>query len=85
VRLAPDVALEVVDGSAVVLHLTRCEYFDLNEVATRIVQLVGSGASSDAVAHTLAVEYDVEPERVADDVSSTIRELVDLGILSRDG
>jgi hypothetical protein len=84
VRLAPDVALEVVDGSAVVLHLSRCEYFDLNQVATRIVQLVESGTPSREVARVLASEYEVEPERVEADVADTIAELVDLGILSRD-
>jgi hypothetical protein len=84
-RLASDVALEIVDGSAVVLHLTRCEYFDLNQVATRIVQLVDTGASTDDVANALAAEYDVELERAADDVTRTVEALVGLGIFENDG
>lgn len=86
---APDAILEGEDevvfrdlgGEAVILHLGTATYFGLNEVGTRVWQLLGERLSLDAVCARLAEEFDAPRERIDADVAALVSQLVAKGLL----
>jgi hypothetical protein len=82
----PDAVLfQEVAGEAVLLNLQTEQYFGLNEVATRALQLLQRDGRLAVVFETLAREYDVAPERLSEDLVALIRDLeaADLVVIER--
>jgi len=76
-KLNPDVVFRDLDGEAVLLDLASGTYFGLNEVGTRIWQLVSDGRDEPAIVDIVASEYEADPATVARDVSRLLEELRD--------
>lgn len=76
-----DVAFEVLDGEAVVLNLQTGIYFSLNEVGTRIWQLLEEHERVEPVIEAMLAEYEVEREVLEADVSRLVSELSEKGLL----
>lgn len=74
-RLSPDVVFRNLDGEAVLLDLGSGTYFGLNEVGTRIWQMIEAGDDEPAIVSTLAAEYAAEPAAIAADVERLLGEL----------
>jgi hypothetical protein len=74
-KLSPDVVFRDLDGEAVVLDLGSGTYFGLNEVGTRIWQLVAEGRESSTIIEIVSSEYDADRSTVAADVARLIEEL----------
>jgi hypothetical protein len=55
----------------------------LNDVGSRIWQLVGSPATTDQIADVIAREFDVAPERAAADVTEFLGALDARGLIRR--
>jgi hypothetical protein len=82
----PDAVLfQEVAGEAVLLNLQTEQYFGLNEVATRALQLLQQDGRLAVVFETLAREYDVAPERLSGDLVALIRDLETAGLVVVDG
>jgi hypothetical protein len=79
--MASDVLYRQVDGESVVLDLKTERYLGLDEVATRMWQLITGSESVQAACEALLQEYDVEPERLRRDLSGFIQELLELGLV----
>lgn len=71
------------DGKAVILQMRSGRYLGLDEVGTRMWTLLADGKSSQAVAGRLAEEYNVEEERVRQDLAAFIGRCCERGILER--
>lgn len=72
---------EMPDGDSVFINLETEQYFGLNEVGTRMWKtLIASDTVADAYDALLA-EYDVEPERLREDLEGLLASLVDQGLL----
>ena len=71
----PNVVFRDLDGEAVLLDLTSGTYFGLNEVGTRVWQLVHDGHDEARIVETLAAEYEADRRVIAQDV---VRLLADL-------
>jgi hypothetical protein len=74
-RLSPDVVFRNLDGEAVLLDLGSGTYFGLNEVGTRIWQLVDAGHEVPAIIDALAAEYASDRGTIAADVARLLDEL----------
>jgi hypothetical protein len=74
-KLSPDVVFRDLDGEAVILDLGSGTYFGLNEVGTRIWQLVADGREPSAIVEIVASEYDADVEAIAADVARLLDEL----------
>ena len=74
--LAPDQS-----GQAVILGLKDGIYFELNEVGTRIWQLLQQPRSLQSVLDTLLMEYDVSPTQCEADLIKLARELLRRGLV----
>ncbi len=78
---APDVVIRDLDGEAVVLDLSTGTYFGLNDVGTRMWQLVEQHGTLAEVLDALAQEFDAPIERIEADFREFIALLVTRGLL----
>jgi len=65
----------------VILHVERGIYFGLDEVGTRIWELIEDQASIDAIAVSLATEYEVSLEQAGADATRLVEELLANGLI----
>ena len=81
VRPGEDVLFQELDGEAVLLDMTSEQYFGLNEVGTRIWQLIDTHHDLNAVFQAMSEEYAVEPEQLRRDLDGFVEELSTAGLL----
>lgn len=70
------------DGESVFINLESEQYFGLDEVGTRMFEVLTSSDSIGDAYETLLAEYDVEPDRLREDVEALVRSLLDQGLVS---
>lgn len=80
-KLSPDVVFRNLDGEAVLLDLGSGTYFGLNEVGTRIWQMVEGGHDAPAIVDALAGEYAADRATIAADVERLLDELRSRGLI----
>jgi hypothetical protein len=73
--LSPDAMAREVGGELVILHLGSGTYFGLDEVGTRIWQLLGEGLTPALVCNRLEGEYEVPRETLERDLVALLDEL----------
>ncbi len=81
ITLSPDVISQEVSGETVLLDLESENYFGLDEVGTRIWQLIESAGDLETIFNTLLEEYDVEKEELLSDLSDLVGEIEKLGLV----
>ena len=81
-KLSDEVLSQEVNGETVLLDLEGESYFGLNEVGTRIWQLLQSEHSVAGMVDSLSVEYDVSREQLESDVSDLLDKLTEAGLVS---
>jgi hypothetical protein len=82
VRIADDVISRVLEGEAVILGLGTGTYFGLDEVGTRIWQLIEERGRVTEILARLVEEYDVEPEQCERDLLRLLGELKCRGLIA---
>jgi hypothetical protein len=80
----PDAMTSSVGVETVILHFTAGTYFGLDEVGTRIWQLVQTRRSVREIRDTLLEEYDVDEARCARAVDSLLASLAEHGLITTD-
>ncbi len=81
ITLSPDVISQEVSGETVLLDLESENYFGLDEVGTRIWQLIKETNDLEAIFNTLLAEYDVSEERLQGDLDALLGEIAGLGLV----
>jgi hypothetical protein len=84
IQVSGDVVARNLMGEAVLLDLATGTYFGLDEVGTRIWQLVERHESLEPVIAALLDEYDVEEPAVRADLERLIGELSKKGLVRID-
>ena len=74
-RVLPSTLFREVQGEGVLLQLDTGEYFGLDEIGTRIWQLLVEKGDLAAVETALVDEYDVDATTLADDLNRIVQEL----------
>jgi Coenzyme PQQ synthesis protein D (PqqD) len=74
-KINPDVVFRDLDGEAVILDLESGTYFGLNQVGTRIWQLIGEGHDQPRIVEIISAEYEADRTTIAQDVSRLLAEL----------
>jgi len=82
ITLSPDVISQEVSGETVLLDLESENYFGLDEVGTRIWQLIKETNDLKAIYDTLLTEYDVKEERLQQDLDTLRSEISGLGLIT---
>ena len=81
-NISKEVLSQELNGETVLLDLQGESYFGLNEVGTRIWQLIQSGQTVDETLSTLSDEYDVSRLQLESDVSELLDKLTEAGLVS---
>ena len=81
ITLSPDVISQEVSGETVLLDLESECYFGLDEVGTRIWQLLKDTSDLQLIYNTLLEEYDVEEQQLQSDLEALLTEISDLGLI----
>jgi hypothetical protein len=76
-----DVVSRVIDGEAVLLDLASGRYLGLNEVATRVWELLGEGKTIGAVRAALLDEFEVPAEVLEGDLEKLFADLLARGLI----
>jgi hypothetical protein len=80
-RPSPDVVWRDLEGEAVLLDLVSGIYFGLNEVGTRIWQMLDEGCDVSRVIDVIASEYDADRSEVEKDLRALLGELHKRGLV----
>ena len=75
------VMVRFLDREAVLLNLETEQYFGLDEIGTRMWQLVTASPNIDAAYLELLAEFDVEPELLRSNLMELLSRLVESGLL----
>lgn len=76
-----DVLIQEVGGEAVLLDLASERYFGLDQVGTRIWQLIEEIGQLRAIHARLCVEFDAEPLRIEQDLLRLASDLGEAGLV----
>jgi hypothetical protein len=74
----------IVDDEAVILDLDRGVYFGLNDVGTRVWQLVGEGRQLGSICAAIVEEFEVAPDEAQPDVDAFVADLLANGLIQAD-
>jgi hypothetical protein len=83
-RISPDVLSQEVGGETVLLDLAGETYFGLNEVGTRVWQLLKQDHGFIDLLDVLEAEFDVSRERLETDIAELLDQLEQAGIVERE-
>jgi hypothetical protein len=81
ITVAPDIVFREVDGEAVILNLESGVYFGLDQVGTRIWQLIQEHGSLQTVFETMCDEFDVRSDALERDLLGLMDELCAKGLV----
>lgn len=82
-KVSPDVRYRVIDDEAVVVRQGEGDVLVLNEVAARVLQLVGEGLSPSEIGDRLSSEYEASEAAIRNDVDRFLEELATLHVIER--
>ncbi len=82
ITIAPDVISQEVSGETVILDLNSEHYFGLDEVGTRIWQLIEEKGELQAVFDQMLAEYEVEEAQLLEDLGALVRQVADIGLVT---
>jgi hypothetical protein len=82
VTISPEVLFQEVGGEAVLLDLASETYFGLDDVGTRIWQLLQENGELVAIRDRMLEEYEVEAARLEEDLLSHIERLAEAGLVT---
>jgi hypothetical protein len=75
VIISPDVLTQEVSGEMILLDLSKEQYLGLNDVGTKVWQLLQEGKNLEMVFETLLEEYDVDAELLKSDLNQLISDM----------
>lgn len=81
ITVPTDVLFRDLSGEAVILNLADGTYYGLDEVGTRMWELLSESGRLDQTYQTLLQEYDVTPEQLEKDLLRLVEQLVSRGLL----
>ena len=78
---APGVVSRTLDGQAVVLNVSSGTYIVLNEVGSRVWELIGEGTTVADVHAALLAEFDVASEVLEKDLLDVLQSFAERGLV----
>ena len=84
IEISSEVLTQEVGGETVILDLKSESYFGLEEVGTRIWQLLQEQEDIQTITTTMLNEYDVEEEQLEKDIQNLLTQLNKAGIVTLD-
>lgn len=82
VTVPPKVIFRELLGEAVVLNLGNEKYYSLDDIGTRIWNLLTGSGTIEQAYQTLLAEYDVEPDVLRKDLDDILNRLIENDLIS---
>jgi len=82
IKISSEVLTQEVGGETVILDLKSESYFGLDEVGTRIWQLLQEQKDIQTITATMLNEYDVEEKQLEKDIQNLLTQLNKAGIVT---
>jgi hypothetical protein len=82
VTISPDVLFQELNGEAVLLDLKTERYFGLDDIGTRMWQLLDGNGHVEAAYARLLQEYEVDETTLRHDLADLIDRLAEAGLIS---
>ncbi len=82
ISISPDVISQEVSGETVILDLNTENYFGLDEVGTRIWQLIEETGNLQAVFDQMLAEYEVEEDQLLEDMDALVQQVAEIGLVT---
>ena len=82
IKISSEVLTQEVGGETVILDLKSETYFGLDEVGTRIWQLLVEKEDIQTINSTMLNEYDVEEDQVEKEIQNLLTQLDKAGIVT---
>jgi hypothetical protein len=76
-----EVVSRVLDGEAILLDLGTGRYLGLNDVATRVWELLEGGRTFGAIREALLAEFEVTPDVLDGDLDRLFADMLSRGII----
>lgn len=83
-KIPDDIMFRVLGGEAVLLNLASGTYFGLDDIGTRMWQLMSEHGSTDKVVEVMLEEYEVEESLLQRDLDKLVKDLTDNGLVKLD-
>jgi hypothetical protein len=83
ISISPDVMVRKVGEESVLLDLKTERYLGLDDVSARFWDLLTSGEPIQSAYDKLLEEFEVEPERLRNDLDAFVHELIEFGLIER--
>lgn len=81
IRISTDVLSQEVSGETVLLNLKSENYYGLDEVGTRVWQLLNEYDDLSVIYSILLQEYDVDEKQLHGDLDEVIKKMLDAKIV----
>jgi hypothetical protein len=81
VRVSPDVISQEVSAETVLLDLNSEHYFGLDEIGTRVWQLIKQHDTLAPIYHTLLEEFDVSEDTLRRDLGQLLSDIEQQGLI----
>jgi len=75
------VAAKVFDGEAIIMNLTTGMYFSADKVGASVWELIEKGGSVNSITDWLTKRYDVDTDRVREDLERLTKQMLDEGLI----
>lgn len=82
-QIADDVLFQTVADEAVLLNIADNHYYGLDDVATRMWQLLVESGDSEAVIREMLTEYEVDEATLRQDFAALVAEMAQRGLIKR--
>ena len=84
ITISEEALSQEVNGETVILDLKSESYFGLDEVGTRVWQLLQEHEDVQKVFEAMLEEFDVDANTLASDMKNLINDLIEKGLISSD-
>jgi len=82
-QIADDVLFQTVADEAVLLNMADNHYYGLDDVATRMWQLLVESGDGEAVIREMLTEYEVDETTLRQDFAALVAEMAQRGLIKR--
>lgn len=81
ITVPSDVLVQELQGESVLLNVNSGRYFGLDEVGTRMWSALSGSSCIEQAYEALLAEYDVEGEKLRQDLGELVEKLVEYGLV----
>ncbi len=82
VTISPDALYEDLDGKIVILNFQKEKYYTLDEIGSDMWKLFNEKNNTEEVIKQLLEDYDVDEEKLTNDLADLISKLSDSGLVT---